>query len=68
MTSVPEVPPAETAAIARKFNGTSNVAIVKIARLVVRSFQRYCVYKPMPKSTAVTVVTPAGEPNKVTTL
>jgi hypothetical protein len=56
MTSAPDVFPAETAAIARKFSGTSNVAIVKIARLVVRSFQRYCVYKPMPNSTAVTVV------------
>src|SRR3569832_1929211 len=56
MTSAPDVLPAETAAIARKFSGTSSVAIVRIARLVVRSFQRYCVYKPMPNSTAVTVV------------
>src|ERR1044072_2857175 len=56
MTSAPDVLPTETAAIARKFRGTSSVAIVKIARLVVRSFQRYCVYKPMPNSTAVTVV------------
>src|ERR1041384_2212033 len=56
MTSAPDVLPDETAAIARKFRGTSSVAVVKIARLVVRSFQRYCVYKPMPNSTAETVV------------
>src|SRR5690349_22290261 len=56
MTSAPEVLPAETAAIARKFKGTSNVAIVRMPRLVVGSFQRCSVYNPMPKRIAVTVV------------
>ncbi len=47
---------AETAAMARKFSGTSSVAIVRMPRLVVGSFQRCSVYKPMPKRIAVTVV------------
>jgi len=40
MTTGPEgnLPP-ETAAIARKFSGTRRVAIVRIPRLVVGSFQ-----------------------------
>src|ERR1043165_10230196 len=42
--------------MARKFNGTRRVAMVRIPRLVVGSFQRCSVYKPMPKRIAVTVV------------
>src|SRR4030095_1957159 len=56
MTSAPEVLLAETAAIARKFRGTSSVAIVRMPRLVVGSFQRCSLYKPIPKKIAVTVV------------
>ena len=47
---------AETAAIARKLSGTRSVAIVRMPRLVVGSFQRCSVYKPIPKRIAVTVV------------
>ena len=56
ITSAPDVLLAETAAIARKFSGTSSVAIVRMPRLVVGSFQRCSVYKPIPKRIAVTVV------------
>ena len=46
----------ETAAIARKFKGTSSVAMVSMPRLVVGNFQRCSVYRPIPNKTAVTVV------------
>src|SRR5215510_695934 len=56
MTSMPDVLPSDTAAIARRFKGTSNVAMVRMPRLVVGSFQRCSVNRPMPKRMAVTVV------------
>ena len=46
----------DTAAMARKFSGTSSVAIVSMPRLVVGNFQRCAVYSPTPNIAAVTVV------------
>ena len=42
--------PVDIAANAMKFSGTSSVAIRRIPRLVVGSFQRCSLYKPTPNS------------------
>src|SRR6476646_7766808 len=48
--------PVDIAANAMKLSGTSSVAISRIPRLVVGSFQRCSLYKPTPNSAAVTAV------------